>query len=123
MNTPAPYNFENSYRGDAMQLNNIVLAYDSGVPVDLTGAVVKMQLRRALVGKVVWEFSSIPGKDSLLSVDPLNGGILFPVIPAWEIPAGLYFYDLQVKHPDLTVRTYIRGTWLIVNDVTKIGNG
>ena len=117
MAEPAMYNFPNSYKNDGLSAFNLKLKYASGALIDLTGSSVSMQLKNG-VGVAMWEFSTTPGANTLLSILP-DGIIQFPAINSWDIPASEYNYDLQVTDNTGFVRTYIKGTWKVVQDITK----
>lgn len=117
MSLPAIYNFPDTYGNDGIQPFKITLKYSSGAFVDLVGASVLMQLRNGL-NIVIWEFSTaMDGDNQLLTL--ANGVIQFPKINSWSIPPSCYVYDLQVTDSTGFVRTYIKGTWKLLPDVTK----
>ena len=68
---------------------------------------------------------------SFLTLDTIDGGITitdgahgkFRINPVKvEIPADLYFYDLQVTTPTDIVKTYLRGSFTVIQDVTRINS-
>jgi hypothetical protein len=116
MNYPATYNFPTAYKGDGLIPFTLTLQYDADTPVDLTGSTASMQLR-SFDGSVAWEFSSEGQDDHQLTIIP-NGVIQFPSINSWDIISGKYDYDLQITDASGFVRTYLRGTWLVNQDIT-----
>jgi len=116
MSKPATYNFPDHYRNDGVIPFTIGLRYKTGVPLDLTGCSVRMQLRTSR-NVVAWEFSTADGADGLLTV--LDGGIIqFPRIISWNIPVTKYYYDLEVTDSTGFTQTYLSGTWQIKEDKT-----
>lgn len=122
VNQPANYDFPTHYKGDGLKSFNITLQEDDGTPIDLTGSEVKMQLRetQTTAGEAVWEFSNLESADSGITLsDPENGVMTLNEIKAWDIPARKYYYDLEVKDSTGFVTTYIKGEWVISQDITK----
>jgi hypothetical protein len=85
--------------------------------VDLTGALIKMQLRKTFCDSVVaLEFSTEDG--TILIDDPTNGR--FSVEPRIiNIPSKQYAYDVEVLLADGRVITIIQGKFIITPTVTR----
>lgn len=118
MSLPAVYNFPPAYANDGVQSFNIKLINAVGsTPLDLTGVNVKMQLMNGL-NKPAFTFSSEQDDgDALLTI--LDGGIIvFPRINSWSINPMVYKYDLQVIDANGFIKTYLKGTWEIIKDIT-----
>jgi hypothetical protein len=113
MNYPATYNFPTHYRGDGLNSFTLTLKYSDQSSVDLTGASVLMQLRD-LGGRLSYTFST----ETNLTL-PGTGVIQFETIEEWTLRTGKYKYDLQVTDSTGFVRTYLRGEWLINQDITN----
>lgn len=116
MGIPVTYKFDDHYQNDGLSSFNLTLTYDdAGTPVDLTGASVKMQLKVNDSKTPSFEFSTESGTLSLLA----GGVIQFNEINSWTLNPGTYKYDLQVIDNTGFVRTYLKGTWTVVADITK----
>jgi len=116
MNNPAPFDFPPHYRGDALGTIRITLKYpETGNPIYLTGSIIRMQLKTG--NKVAYEFSNLLTGENQLTILP-NGVIQFPVINSWNLVADNYAYDLQVTDAAGEVRTYLKGYWSFIQDVT-----
>ena len=86
------------------------------VPISLSGALIKMQLREDLDAPVALELSTANGLITI--TNPLSG--VFSIPPQIiNIPFGTYNYDIQVTFPTGIVTTYIAGTWQITPDITQ----
>lgn len=118
MNQPVIYNFPSHYRGDELKSFYIQLRYKSGDYLDLTGAKVRMQMRKKSINDLVYEFSSENDGDALLTVGA-SGRIDFPRILSWKITASTYDYDMEITHADGSVNTYMRGEWSVNQDITR----
>jgi hypothetical protein len=118
MNQPVKYDFLTHYRQDGLKPFTVVLKYASGTPINLSEAIVRMQLRAGYAGKLAYEFASDGEGDSLLTL-AADGVIQFPEILSWNIQPSTYDYDLEVTASDGFVRTYLRGTWAVNQDITK----
>lgn len=85
-------------------------------PVDLTGAIVRMQIREQIGGAVLLELSTLNGG---IVID--GPGTLTRTISATQT-AGLTWteavYDLEVEYPDGTVQRYLHGAVIVDPEVT-----
>jgi hypothetical protein len=110
------YNIPAHRRGDTWDgINNITLAINNE-PIDLTDAVITMELREEVDSPVVLTFSTV--NDTILITDAVNGAFSIPEIIV-DIPFGKYIYDIQVVLASGKTKTYIGGTWEIASDVTE----
>lgn len=83
--------------------------------VDLTDADIKMQLRDGAC-KLVEEFSVENGKLEL--ADPTNGIFTFKKQIISLAPLT-YTYDIQITFSNGDIKTWIKGQWKILKDLTK----
>ena len=103
-------------RGDTWSGITSITITTSGVPISLSAASIKMQLREDLDSPVVLELST--ANEGIVITDPLNG--VFQIPPQIiDIPFDTYNYDIQVTFPDGRIKTYITGTWQITPDITE----
>jgi hypothetical protein len=87
-----------------------------GVIMNLTGALAKMQLRRSPKSAVVFELNNL---NSRILLGGNNGIVSLELTPeeTSSIPAGNFVYDLEITL-GATVRKLIRGTVVVVSEVT-----
>jgi hypothetical protein len=111
----ASLNFENT-KGDTFEAVAFHLKIND-VDVNLTGAVIKMQLRKS--------YCDTTAALSLTSV--ASAGITITNAAAGQfkinkqiinIDVKNYVYDIQITFADGTVKTYIKGNFNILNEVT-----
>ncbi len=109
------YDIPNHLRGDTWEGIEEIVISKNGLPLNLTDASVLMQFRKDVDSPVALE----------LSTD--NGGVLITDGPGGKIKVpgtrilmqyGTYNYDLQVTLADGFVKTYLKGTWKIVADIS-----
>ena len=99
-------NYDNTFEG-------VEFTLPSDERYDLTGALVKIQIRVRPGAPIIKEFASPAG---LLITLPHT--IIFPQ-QSIEIPAGYYMWDLKIWFQDGREKTYIGGTWKINAVITR----
>ena len=89
----------------------------NNVEVDLTGAVITMQLRKVYGGEIFLNLTSVASAGITITT-PLEGRFKIneQII---SIEASTYLYDIQIAFADGTVKTWISGDFIINNDVTR----
>jgi hypothetical protein len=105
-------------KGDSWSGFNTTITKNASA-LDLTGAVIKMQLKKDIgIPCYVLEFSSLSTIENVITItEPLSG--MFTVEPEIiDIPARTYVYDTQVTLADNTVITILRGDFQVVQDIT-----
>jgi hypothetical protein len=112
MNEPGILAFT-AYRNDSFQ-NTITVTDGSNVAISLASADVKMQIRTRPDGDV---------KMTLTEGDGITvGGAGNNVITISRImnidQGGRYYYDIQAAFTDGTVQTYLRGPFVLIEDIT-----
>ena len=122
-------------KGDTFEAVNFQMLVNS-VPLNLSGCTLRMQLKKEYSGTGYLYLNSIYTSDtSSITADsstPIDlysgGGItitnatsgLFKINKQIiDIEAGNYIYDIELDKPDGTVKTYISGNFLIINDITR----
>lgn len=108
------YNIPDHTRRDTFEGFDLTITLN-GVPLDLTGASIRMQLRINTQATAVKEFSTTNG--SMTITDALNGKFTFnqQII---DVDANSYYYDMQITLGDGRVYTFLKGSWNIVQDYT-----
>ena len=103
-------------KGDTFDQVNFQIKVND-VALNLTGFVIRMQLRKEYGGVIIKSFTTVSNA-GLTITDAVNG--LFKINrQIIDIPAFSYIYDIELDYPDGTVKTYINGNFAIVNDVTR----
>lgn len=113
------YNFPEGVRGDSYNDIQFTIALN-GSPQDLTGVIIRMWLLDSADTKLTQqpsaEFTTLNNKITLISptigIFKTNFGII-------TLSPKIYKYDLEIKFPNGIVKTWIKGTFTIINDVTK----
>ena len=112
------YNIDTHKRGDTF--NGLVFAITvNGSPANLTGALIKMDLR---YNGVLWRrfTTATPGTDEgTITITDAAAGKFRLDEQIIDIPGVLYDYDAQITFSDDRVKTYFGGNWQIDEDVTN----
>lgn len=87
----------------------------NNVPIDLTGAEIKMQLRKECNGVVYLELDQDNG---ITITDAVNGRFQIDE-QIINIAAGNYKYDIRITFGDGTVKTWIKGDFLVICNITQ----
>lgn len=101
------------YKGDSWNLQAVINDCDNE-PVDLTGASVKIQIRKKSGDPVLFELSTDDG--ITIGGDDNNTLSWNRVV---DLPQGIYKWDLQIIFLDTTVRTIFTGQFKIQSDITE----
>jgi|TARA_R110002153_G_scaffold136200_1_gene286044 hypothetical protein len=117
--TPANYNFKDRYKGDTSNAVQFTVTETiSGVTtsVNLTGAVITMQIRKGSTNSLIKELNTVSG---ITIVDGTNG--IFSVDSfLLDIKPSQYHYDIQFNFVGGVVKTYLKGIFNVVNDITNL---
>jgi hypothetical protein len=111
---PAQYNIQ-LWRNDSWVQTFAITA--ENVPVDLTGSTITIQVRKTANATAVDLSLSTGGNGITISGAGNNQIVLNKVV---NIAAGNYLYDMNVTFPSGVVKTYVWGTFLVQEDITKI---
>lgn len=85
--------------------------------VNLTGCIIRMQLRTSQEGPTEIELNTLPNGGMSIT-DAVNG--LFRINQQLiSFPAFDYLYAIQIEFPDGTVDEFLEGTWSIVEDTVN----
>ena len=103
------------YKGDTFK--QIPMVYKlNGTPQNLTGAVIRMQLRKEKDGVSYLELTSVANA-GITIIDPVNGTFKINT-QVIDINAGNYIYDIEFNIGGV-IETLIKGDFIITNDVTR----
>ena len=111
---PAQYNIQ-LWRNDSWVQTFAITA--ENVAVNLTGSTITIQVRKTANASVVDLSLSTGGNGITISGVGNNQIVLNKVV---NIAAGNYLYDMNVTFPSGVVKTYVWGTFLVQEDITKI---
>jgi hypothetical protein len=110
---PAQYNVK-IWRNDTWGQTFAILSND--VAVDLTGSTIVIQVRESASSSTALLTLSTTESTITITGTSHNQVTLNKVV---TIPAGTYTYDMNVTFPSGVVKTYIWGTFIVQEDITK----
>jgi hypothetical protein len=110
---PAQYNIQ-IWRNDSWMQTFAITA--DNVAVNLTGSTIEIQVRKTANATVADLTLKTGGNGITISGASNNQIVLNKVV---NIPAGNYLYDMNVTFPSGLVKTYVWGTFLVQEDITK----
>jgi len=111
------YNFKDHKKGDTFEGVTFEIKVN-GSALDLTGASLKMELRALeKTGAIAATFTD-SSSGGLTITDESNGIFKFDK-QVIDITAQTYYYDIQITLASGDVKSYIEGTWNIVQDITQ----
>ena len=103
------------YKGDTFK--QIPMVYKlNDTPQNLTGAVIRMQLRKEKDGVSYLELTSVANAGITIT-DAVNGAFKINT-QVINIHAGNYIYDIEFNINGV-IETLIKGDFIITNDVTR----
>jgi hypothetical protein len=111
---PAQYNIQ-LWRNDSWVQTFAITA--DNVAVNLTGSTITIQVRKTANATAIDLSLSTGGNGITISGVGNNQIVLNKVV---NIAAGNYLYDMNVTFPSGVVKTYVWGTFLVQEDITKI---
>lgn len=110
----AAYNFNDHIKGDTWNGAQFTIIVN-GAPLDITGAVIRATFKHTTC-KRKYELSTT---NSAITIVDGGGGVFQFNKSVIDWVAGQYDYDIEFRLADDTVRTYIIGSFLIVEDITE----
>ena len=110
---PAQYNIQ-IWRNDSWMQTFAITA--DNVAVNLTGSTIEIQVRKTANATVADLTLKTGGNGITISGASNNQIVLNKVV---NIAAGNYLYDMNVTFPSGLVKTYVWGTFLVQEDITK----
>jgi hypothetical protein len=116
-NTLPVYQISPHVTGDTWRGISLITLQQNGSAIDLTGAVVDMQVRYQIDSPSVINFST--KDDTIVIREPYTSGNISIPEQIVSIPVGIYQYDIKVTFPTGRVKTYFRGVWPIISHCTR----
>lgn len=103
-------------QGDTFEVVNFEVI-KNGDPLDLTDAVIRMQLKKECNGIPILSFTSVANAgltiiNAALGLFKINRQII-------NIPEFNYSYDIEITFADQTVKTWVSGSFLVQCDITR----
>lgn len=116
MATIQKYNIPEHYKGDTFDgVQFTIINNDDSLPIDLTDVEIDIKFRKGReVGTVI---KSLSVDNGITKVDSING--IFKIdsfVLDWNVDT--YYYDIQFTYSNGVIKTYIKGTVRIIQDVT-----
>lgn len=114
-------------RFDTIDAIPITITID-GVPLDISGSKIGMWLQRRtdekgeLLSEEQWEIVKQFDNESnggITITDGANGQFEISE-QRIDVVEGTYYYDIQIKLPDGSKKTYVSGTWTIETGITRM---
>lgn len=112
------YDFPEHISGDTWDgINTITLASD-GSPINLENCEVFIHLKSVKnpASPLMYEFSTL--KNSIL-ITFAQAGIINIPHQIVGLPVGTYQYDLKILFPNGSIKTYLKGEWEILPNISR----
>ena len=103
-------------QGDTFEEVNFAVVKNS-VALNLTGAVIKMQLKKECGGVPILSFTSVASAG--LTITNAVGGLFKINKQIINIPEFNYLYDIEITFSDGTVKTWVEGNFVVKCDITR----
>ena len=105
------------YRGDSYPITLALTDKTSGNPIDLTGCTLLLTVDSLEEPPDdTTALFDIPG---VLDADPTTGKVTFTPTSTDTGTPGSYFYDVQLTDGDGNIRTVVKSTFTVSQDITK----
>tara|TARA_R110000868_G_scaffold4583_3_gene28695 strand:+ start:1842 stop:2174 length:333 start_codon:yes stop_codon:yes gene_type:complete len=88
-----------------------------GIPLNLTGAIIHMQLRKSPGGTVYLNLTSVSNL-GITMTSALDGAFKINEM-ILNLEANVYLYDIEITFPSGEVKTWISGQFTVTNDITR----
>ena len=88
-----------------------------GIPLDLTGAIIHMQLRKSPGSTVYLNLTSVANAGITMTSEPDGAFKINEMI--LNLEANVYLYDIEITFPSGEVKTWISGQFTVTNDITR----
>lgn len=111
---PATYNFSDHKRGDTFEGVDFTILLNNE-PVNLTGAVIKAQLKKTSISNVAAQWST---EDGSITITGAGNNVVRLQTKVIDIPAGVYSFEIQTNNNGL-IQTWVAGLFPVLNDITR----
>jgi hypothetical protein len=88
-----------------------------GLPLNLTGAIIHMQLRRSPGGTVYLNLISTSNAGITITSE-LDGAFKINEM-ILNLEPNVYLYDIEITFPSGEVKTWVSGQFTVINDITR----
>lgn len=105
------------YRGDSYPITLRLKDLTSGAVIDLTGCTLLMTVDSLEAPPD--DTTKLFEVDGVLDADPTTGKATFTPTSANTATVGSYFYDVQLTDADGNIRTVVKSTFTVSQDITK----
>jgi hypothetical protein len=112
---PKTYNFKCNYSETTFRGRELKFTDEANIPIDITGWVFRMQIRKGINGQIV---KSLTNGSGFTIADAINGVVRIDAFTNFDI-AFKYVYDLFVDKPNGETECYLKGTFDTEDNVTK----
>jgi hypothetical protein len=116
--TPANYNLPDAYRGDSYGPINFKFKNEQDSEyLDFSGSRIDLQVKNKRFKDIVvlsWSTS-----DESIEIQNENILLKQKTGESMKIPAGVYYYDLQIIKDGIT-KTYLKGDFSVIKDITEV---
>jgi hypothetical protein len=103
-------------QGDTFEAVNFEVKKNN-TAVNLTGAVIKMQLKKECGGVPILSFTSVANAG--LTITSAANGLFKINKQIINIPEYNYSYDIEITFADGTVKTWVEGNFVVKCDITR----
>lgn len=103
-------------QGDTFEAVNFEVIKNS-TALNLTGAVIKMQLKKECGGVPILSFTSVASAG--ITITNAASGLFKINKQIINIPEFNYLYDIEITFADGTVKTWVEGNFTIKCDITR----
>ena len=103
-------------QGDTFEAVNFEVKKNN-TAVNLTGAVIKMQLKKECGGVPILSFTSVANAG--LTITSAANGLFKINKQIINIPEYNYSYDIEIIFADGTVKTWVEGNFVVKCDITR----
>jgi len=103
-------------KGDTFEAVNFAVIKNS-VVLNLTGAVIKMQLKKECGGVPILSFTSVASAG--LTITNAASGLFKINKQIINIAEYNYLYDIEITFVDGTVKTWVEGNFVVKCDITR----
>jgi len=103
-------------QGDTFEAVNFAVVKNA-VVLNLTGAVIKMQLKKECGGVAILSFTTVASAG--LTITNAAGGLFKINKQIINIPEYNYLYDIEITFADGSVKTWVEGNFVVKCDITR----